>query len=308
MKRREENKMKIHASLSALLIACCLGSGCAMAGELSGTLQKIKQSGSISLGYREGSMPFSYYDGKSQAVGYSHDIMLKIADAIKQELKLPKLDIRLLSITSQNRIPLTLNNTIDLECGSTTNNTERQKQVAFSNTLFVIGTRLMTRKDSGIKDFPDLAGKSVVTDAGTTSEALLRKMQDEKKMNMKIIVTVDHGIDPLTILQTGQAQAYMMDDALLYALISEAWRPNEWIVTGKPQSFEAYGCMMRKNDPEFKQLVDRTIARIMRSGEAEVLYKKWFMSPIPPKGINLNFPMSEDMIKLFKNPNDRAFE
>lgn len=300
--------MKIRASLYALLFAGTLVAHCADADELSGTLQKIKQSGSISLGYREASMPFSYYDGKGQVVGYSHDIMLKIADAIKHELKLPKLDVRLMSITSQNRIPLTLNNTIDLECGSTTNNTERQKQVAFSNTLFVIGTRLMTRKDSGIRDFPDLAGKSVVTDVGTTSEALLRKMQEQKKLNMHIVVTVDHGVDPLTILQTGQAQAYMMDDALLYALITEAWRPHEWIVTGKPQSFEAYGCMMRKNDPDFKQLVDRTIAKIMHSGEAELLYKKWFMSPIPPKGINLNFPLSEDMVKLYKNPNDKAFE
>lgn len=294
--------------LFSVLLASALVIGTAGAAELSGTLKKIKDKGSITLGYREASMPFSYYDGKGGAVGYSHDIMLKVAEAIKQELKLPKLDVRLMSITSQNRIPLTLNNTLDLECGSTTNNTERQKQVAFSNTLFVIGTRLMTRKDSGIKDFPDLAGKNVVTDAGTTSEALLRKMKEEKKLNMNIIVTVDHGIDPLTVMQTGQAQAYMMDDALLYALITEAWRPNEWTVTGKPQSYEAYGCMMRKNDPDFKQVVDKTIANLMRSGEAEAIYKKWFMSPIPPKGINLNFPMSEDMIKLYRNPNDKAFE
>ncbi len=292
----------------SVLLAAFLAAGTVKGAELNGTLKKIKDSGSITLGYREASMPFSYYDGKGGAVGYSHDIMLKIADAIKQELKLPKLDLRLMSITSQNRIPLTLNNTLDLECGSTTNNTERQKQVAFSNTLFVIGTRLMTRKDSGIKDFSDLAGKNVVTDAGTTSERLLRKMKDEKKISMNIILTVDHGIDPLTVMQTGQAQAYMMDDALLYALITEAWRPSEWIVTGTPQSYEAYGCMMRKNDPDFKQLVDKTIANIMRSGEAEAIYRKWFMSPIPPKGINLNFPLSEDMAKLYKNPNDKAFE
>ena len=298
--------MKMSALLLAALVAFFSLQACAT--ELAGTLKKIRDSGSISLGYRDDSMPFSYLDGNGNVVGYSHEIMLKVVDAIRKELALPRLDINLMSITSQNRIPLMLNKTIDLECGSTTNNTERQKQVAFSNTLFVIGTRLMTRRDARIKDFGDLDGRNVVTNAGTTSETLLRKMKDEKNPRMNIVTTVDHGPAPLTLLQAGQADAYMMDDALLYAVISEAWRPHEWMVTGTPQSYEAYGCMMRKDDPAFKRVVDNTIAQIMASGEAGRLYRKWFMSPIPPKGVNLNFPMSEHMMKLFRNPNDKPFD
>jgi glutamate/aspartate transport system substrate-binding protein len=298
--------MKKSALLPAVLAAFV--SLQAFAAEPAGTLKKIRDAGSISLGYREDSMPFSYLDGKGNVVGYSHEIMLKVAEAIKKELGLPRLDINLMPITSQNRIPLMLNRTIDLECGSTTNNSERQKQVAFSNTLFVIGTRLMTRRDAGIKDFRDLDGRNVVTIAGTTSEKLLHKLKEEKKIRMKIVTTVDHGPSPLTLLQTGQADAYMMDDALLYAVIAEAWRPQDWIVNGTPQSYEAYGCMMRKDDAAFKQVVDRTIAQIMTSGEAGKLYRKWFMSPIPPKGINLNFPMSEHVTRLYGNPNDKAFD
>jgi glutamate/aspartate transport system substrate-binding protein len=273
----------------------------------SATLKKIKDSGSISLGHRESSIPFSYYDDKQQVIGYSHELMLKLVDAVKAELKLAKLDTKLMPVTSQNRIPLVQNGTVDIECGSTTNNTERQKQVAFSNTIFIIGTRLMTRKDSGIKDFPDLAGKNVVTTAGTTSERLLRKLNEDKKLNMNIISAKDHGESFLT-LETGRAVAFMMDDALLYGEMAKAKRASDWAVVGTPQSREAYGCMLRKDDPVFKKLVDSTIAKTMTSGEAERIYNKWFMSPVPPKGLNLSFVLSEDMKALFKNPNDKAFE
>ncbi len=275
--------------------------------ELTGTLKKIKDSGSITLGHRESSIPFSYYDDNQQVVGYSHELMMKVVEAIKQELKTPNLKVGLNPVTSQNRIPLVQNGTVDLECGSTTNNTERQKQVAFSNSIFVIGTRLLTKKDSGIKDFPDLAGKNVVTTAGTTSERLIRKMNDEKKMNMSIISAKDHGESFLT-LETGRAVAFMMDDALLYGELAKARNAKDWIVTGTPQSFEAYGCMLRKDDPQFKKLVDATLAKAMQSGETEKIYKKWFLSPIPPKGLNLNFPMSKEVTALYKNPNDKAFE
>lgn len=294
--------------LAAALLTGVLAVPCAEAEELTGTLKKIRQSGSVTLGYRETSMPFSYVDPNGQVVGYSHDIMLKVVEAIKHELRMPSLNVSLMAITSQNRIPLVQNGTVDLECGSTTNNTERQKQVAFSNSLFVAGTRLMVRRDSGIKDFKDLAGKAVVTNASSTSEQLLQKLNAEKKLGMKIVTVVDHGANPLSVLQSGQAEAYMMDDALLYAVISEAWRPAEWIVTGTPQSYEAYGCMMRKGDPAFKRVVDGAIARLMTSGEITSIYRKWFQSPIPPKGINLNFPISEAVAKLYKNPNDKAFE
>jgi len=273
----------------------------------SATLKKIKDSGTISLGHRESSIPFSYYNDKQQVIGYSHELMLKVVDAVKAELKLAKLDTKLMPVTSQNRIPLVQNGTVDIECGSTTNNTERQKQVAFSNTIFIIGTRLMTKKDSGIKDFPDLAGKNVVTTAGTTSERLLRKLNEDKKLNMNIISAKDHGESFLT-LETGRAVAFMMDDALLYGEMAKAKRASDWAVVGTPQSREAYGCMLRKDDPGFKKIVDNTIAKTMTSGEVERIYNKWFMNPVPPKGLNLNFVLSEDMKALFKNPNDKAFE
>ena len=273
----------------------------------SATLAKIKSSGTIALGHRESSIPFSYYDDKQQVVGYSQELMLKVVDAVKAELKLPALALKLTPVTSQNRIPLIQNGTIDIECGSTTNNTERARQVAFSNTIFIIGTRLMTKKESGIKDFPDLAGKNVVTTAGTTSERLIRKMNEEKKLGMNIISAKDHGESFLT-LETGRAVAFMMDDALLYGELAKAKRPADWAVVGTPQSFEAYGCMMRKDDPAFKKLVDAALAKAMTSGEAEAIYKKWFTQPIPPKGLNLNFPPSDAMLKLYKAPNDKPFE
>jgi glutamate/aspartate transport system substrate-binding protein len=293
--------------LLSMVAAASFAAAPALAQEPTGTLKKIKDTGSITLGHRESSIPFSYYDDKQQVVGYSHELMLKVVDAIKQELKLPNLQVRLNSVTSQNRIPLVQNGTVDLECGSTTHNTERAKQVAFSNTIFIIGTRLLTKKDSGIKDFPDLTGKTVVTTAGTTSERLIRKLNEEKKMNMNIISAKDHGESFLT-LETGRAVAFMMDDALLYGEMAKARKPGDWAVVGTPQSFEAYGCMMRRDDPQFKKLVDDALAKVMKSSEAKKIYEKWFLSPIPPRGLNLNFPMSKEMTELYQNPNDKPFE
>ena len=271
----------------------------------SATLKKIKDSASITLGHRESSIPFSYYDEKQQVIGYSHELMLKVVDDVKTNLKLNKLDIKLMPVTSANRITLIQNGTVDIECGSTTNNLERQKQVSFSTTIFVIGTKLMTKKDSGIRDFADLAGKNAVT--GTTSERLLRKMNEEKQMKMNIISAKDHGESFLT-LETGRAVAFMMDDALLFGEMAKAKRASDWIVTGTAQSKEAYGCMVRKDDPEFKKMVDAALTRVMTSGEAEKIYTKWFLNPIPPKGLNLNMPLSDEMRIAYKMPNDKAFE
>ena len=271
------------------------------------TLKKIKDTGTITLGHRESSIPFSYYDDKQQVIGYSHEMMLKAVESIKNELKMAKIETRLMPVTSANRITLVQNGTVDIECGSTTNNLERQKQVGFSTTIFVIGTRLMAKKTAGINDFADLAGKNVVTTAGTTSERLLRKMNEDKKMGMSVISAKDHGEAFLT-LETGRAVAFMMDDALLYGEMAKAKRASDWVVVGTPQSFEAYGCMLRKDDPAFKKIVDTALAKAMTSGEAEKIYAKWFLQPIPPKGLNLNFPLSEAVKKLYKAPNDKAFE
>jgi len=289
-----------------VITACLIFSTSALAQDLTGTLKKIKDTNTISLGHRESSIPFSYYNDQQQVIGYSQELMMKVVAAVKKDLKLPKLQVTMTPVTSQNRISLVQNGTVDIACGSATNNLERQKQVAFSDTIFVIGTRLLTKKDSGIKDFADLAGKNVVTTAGTTSERLLRKLNEDKKMGMNIISAKDHGEAFLT-LETGRAVAFMMDDALLAGQRANAKHPKDWIIVGKPMSNEAYGCMMRKDDPEFKALVDKTFAKVMKSGEAAKIYKKWFMSPVPPKGMNLDFPMSDDMKAAFEHPNDKAF-
>lgn len=279
-----------------------------LAQEPSGTLRKIADSATIALGYHESTPPFTYVGEDGKPMGYSFDIAMKVAEAIKQALKMPSLQIKLVPFTTQNRFPTVQNGTSDLTCGATTHTTEREALVAFSNTIFIAGSRLMTRKDSGIKDFSDLTGKNVVTFAASTSEKMLRKMNAEQNRRINIVTTFDRGETPFSVLQNGHADAYMMDDALLYAAIQQTWRPAEWTVVGKPQSFEAYGCFMRKDDPAFKKLVDTEIARIQRSGEGEALYKKWLLSPIPPKGANFNFPMSEAMVQLFRNPNDKPFD
>jgi glutamate/aspartate transport system substrate-binding protein len=297
--------MQIKKAAAALALLGFVATG-AFAQE-SGTLKKIKDTGVISLGHRESSIPFSYYDDKQNVIGYSQDYAMKIVEAVKQKLNMPNLKVKMVPITSQNRIPLVQNGTVDIECGSTTNNAERQQQAAFSNTIFVIGTRLMTKKDSGVKDFADLKGKTVVTTAGTTSERLLRKMNQDKNMGMNIISAKDHGESFMT-LSTGRAVAFMMDDALLAGERAKSNNPGDFVIVGQPQSREAYGCMMRKNDPEFKKVADDAIAKVQTSSEAEAIYKKWFESPIPPKGLNLNFPMSDDMRALFKNPNDKAID
>lgn len=241
-------------------------------------------------------------------MGYSFDIALQVAEAVKRELKLPALQIKTVPFTTQNRFPMVQNGTSDLTCGGTTHTTEREKLVAFSNTIFIAGARLMTRKDSGIKEFSDLGGKNVVTFSASTSEKMLRKMNAEDNRRINIKVSFDRGDTPVSVLQAGHADAFMMDDVLLYSAIHQTWRPDDWTVTGKPPSFEAYACFMRKDDSGFKKLVDQEIARLMKTGEMQALYQKWLMSPIPPKGINYAFPMSDAMVELFKNPNDKPFD
>jgi glutamate/aspartate transport system substrate-binding protein len=290
-------------ALSLLLITTAAGA--AQAEELTGTLKKINDNGVIVVGHRESSVPFSYYDNQQKVVGYSQDYSNAIVEAIKTKLNKPDLQVKMLPITSQNRIPLLQNGTYDYECGSTTNNVERQKQAAFSNTIFVIGTRLLVKKGSPIKDFSDLKGKTVVVTSGTTSEVLLHKLNDEQKIELRIISAKDHG-DSFRTLETGRAVAFMMDDALLAGERAKAKKPDNWEIVGTPQSKEAYGCMLRKDDPAFKTLVDETIAKAQTSGQAEKWFDKWFKQPIPPKNLNMSFALSDDMKTLFKTPNDKA--
>lgn len=299
--------MQLSKCLLVLAVSGAFALPAAQAKELTGTLKKIKDSGEIVLGYRDASIPFSYMVGGDAPIGYSHDLQLKIVDQVKKALHMPGLRVRYNLVTSQTRIPLVQNGTVDVECGSTTNNLERQKQVAFSVGIFEIGTRLLTARTSGVKDFADLKGKNVVTTAGTTSERLLKAMNSEKQMGMNIISAKDHG-ESFLMLESGRAVAFMMDDALLYGEMAKAKNPKNWVVTGKPQSHEIYGCMLRKEDPEFKQVVDTALKATYKSGEIQRIYAKWFTAPVPPKGLNLNFPMSQDNKALIAAPTDKSAE
>ena len=297
--------MQLRKLALSVLLASVAASSFAHAEELTGTLKKIKDNGVIVVGHRESSVPFSYYNNEQKVVGYSQDYSNAIVDAVKKKLDLPNLQVKMMPITSQNRIPLLQNGTYDFECGSTTNNVERQQQAAFSDTIFIIGTRLLVKKGSDIKDFDDLKGKTVVVTSGTTSEILLNKLNEEKKLGMRIISAKDHG-DSFRTLETGRAVAFMMDDALLAGERAKAKKPDDWTIVGTPQSKEAYGCMLRKDDAGFKTLVDDTIAKTQTSGEAAKWFDKWFKQPIPPKNLNMNFELSDDMQALFKAPNDKA--
>ncbi|MBN3797163.1 glutamate/aspartate ABC transporter substrate-binding protein [Burkholderia sp. Ac-20392] len=288
----------------AVALTCALA-GTAHAQALTGTLKKIKDTGVVSLGIRESSVPFSYSDNQQKNIGYSRDIAARIIDQLKTELNVPNLAVKEIPITSQNRIPLLQNGTIDFECGSTTNTLERQKQAAFSNSIFLYGIRFSTRKDSGVKDFADLAGKTVATTAGTSDERLLRKLNEEKAMNMTIISAKDHA-EAFMNVTTGRAVAFVMDEPLLYGEIAKDRNPGAYAVTGTPLVHENYACMMRRDDPAFKQVVDGVIAKMQTSGAAEKLYNQWFTQPIPPKGVSLNYPLSAEMKQLFRNPTDQA--
>lgn len=286
---------------------CTAFSGAAGAQALTGTLQQVDRAGMITLGVRDSSPPFSYSVGPGKYTGYGYEIMMKIFDNIKKTLHKPDLKYRLLPITSQNRIALVKNGTYAIECGSTTNNANRAQQVGFSINYFAIGTRLLTAKDSGIHDFPDLKGQNVVTIAGSTSEKILQKMNVEKKMGMNIL-SLPETSQAFLALQQGRAKAFMIDDAILYAVRSASPDPSKWVVVGKPQSFEAYACMLPKGDAELKKVADSTILDMIKSGQMNALYTKWFEKPIPPNNVSLDFPMSDIVKQILAKPSDQGFQ
>ena len=271
----------------------------------SGTLKKIKDTGTIAVGHRDASMPFSYLDDKQQPIGYSMELCMKIVDAVKQKLDLPNLKVELVPVTSQTRIPLIANGTTDLECGSTTNSKERQKQAAFLNTTFVTGTKLLVKKSSNIRSYKDLKGKAVAVTAGTTNERAMKELDAKEHLNIRFIPAKDHG-ESFLLVDSGRAVAFAMDDVLLYGLKANAKNPDEYEVVGEFLSFDPYAIMIRKDDPDFKKLGDEVLAGLMKSGEIDKIYQKWFESPIPPKGINLKLPMSDKLKEDFKNPNDEG--
>ena len=269
----------------------------------SDTLKKIKDSGSITLGHRDTSIPFSYYDDKQQVVGYAMDICMRIVDAVKAELKLQKLDVKLNPVTSATRIPLMANGTIDLECGSTTNNLERQKQVAFTITHFVTANRYVAKKASNINKLADLKGKTVVSTAGTTNIKWLTEENQKQNLGMNIVAGKDHA-ESFLMVDTGRAAAFFMDDILLYSLVANARNPGDWAIGSEAYTVEPYGIMMRREDPAFKKVVDGAVTQLYKSGQINPIYEKWFQKPVPPKGINLNVPMSPQFKKVVANPTD----
>jgi len=279
----------------------------AQAQELTGTLKKVKDTGAITIGYRESSIPFSYLDDKQQPIGYAMDLCMRIVDAVKTELKMPNLKVDLQPVTSGNRIPQLQAGNIDLECGSTTNSVDRQKQVAFGPTYFVINVTAAVKKSSGIKQLSDLNGKTISTTAGTTSVPLLRQYDKTKNADIKSIDAKDHA-ESFLLMAQGRTVAFVMDDILLAGQIANSPNPGDYMILPESLRQEPYSMMLRKDDPQFKTLVDKTIGGVMKSGEINKIYAKWFMSPIPPKNINMNFPQTPAIKAAFKNPNDKGVE
>jgi glutamate/aspartate transport system substrate-binding protein len=292
-------------------IAVLIGAGVvvtsAQAEELKGTLKKIKDTGTITIGHRESSVPFSYLDDKQKPIGYAMELCMKVVDAVKAELKMPDLKVNLQPVTSSNRIPLMQNGTVDLECGSTTNSVQRQQQVAFGPSYFVINVTAAVKRSSPINSLADLNGKTISTTSGTTSVPLLKAYEKTKQVDVKEIYGKDHA-ESFLLMADGRSDAFLMDDILLAGQIANSKNPGDYKIIQESLRQEPYSMMLRKDDPQFKKLVDDTIGKVMKSGEIEKIYFKWFQSPIPPKGINLNFPMTPAIREAFKNPNDKGVQ
>jgi len=284
----------------ALLAALAFAAGAAAQ---EGTLKKIKDSGSITIGHRDASVPFSYYDDKQQPVGYAMDICAKVVDAVKGELKAPNLKVNYQLVTSANRIPLMANGTIDLECGSTTNNLARQEQVGFATTHFVTANRWVAKRTAKLDKLADLKGKTIVSTAGTTNIKQMTELNAEKNLGMNIISANGHA-EAFQMVETGRAAAFAMDDILLYSLVAQSRAPKDYTISSEATSVEPYGIMLRKDDAAFKKVVNNAINALYKSGEINKIYDKWFNKPIPPKNINLAVPMSAQFKKVVANPTD----
>ena len=266
-----------------------------------GTLKKIKDSGAITIGHRDASLPFSYYDDKQQPIGYAMDLCAKIVDAVKAELKMPNIKTNYQLVTSANRIPLMANGTIDLECGSTTNNVARQEQVWFTMTHFVTANRWVSKKSSNVKKLADLKGKTIVSTAGTTNIKQITEINAAQNLGMNIISANGHP-EAFQMVETGRAVAFVMDDILLAGLAAQSRTPNDYEISADALSVEPYGIMVRKDDKAFKAVVDKAMTDVYKSGQINAIYSKWFEKPVPPKNINLSLPMGAAMKKVVANP------
>ena len=290
--------MKFHTTL----LCTAMGMAC-LASAHADTLSKVRDRGQITLAYRESSVPFSYLDG-GKPIGMTVEISNAIADAVKKALNKPDLKVAWQAVTSQNRIPLLVNGTIDLECGSTTNNTTRGKDVDFGINHFYTGTRLLVKKNSGIQNYSDLKGKTVAITSGTTNLQVMRKANAEHSWGFDIVMPKDHA-DGFLLVESGRAAAFGMDDILLYGLIANAKNSKDFAVVADDLQVEPYACMLRKDDPAFKQLVDGVIGGMMKSGEFTRLYDKWFLQPIPPTHTALGLPMGDALKKNLAEQSDK---
>jgi glutamate/aspartate transport system substrate-binding protein len=268
----------------------------AAAAEKIDTLKRIRETGTILLGVREASVPFSFIDAQKQPQGYSVDLCLKVADAIKAELRMPRLDIKFVPVSSANRIPALLENKIDLECGSTTNTRDRQKQVAFAYTTFVAGIKMLAKTSSSINSIEDLRGKTVAVTKGTTSERMIKLLNDERVLKLTIIEMADHN-DSFKAVADGTAVAFPMDDVLLYGLISKSAKPDDYAVVGKYLSVEPYAIMMRKDEPQLERVVNHALTDLFQSGEIRRMYTKWFATK------DLTVPLNSLLKEAFSVPN-----
>jgi glutamate/aspartate transport system substrate-binding protein len=289
-------------SILVLLAAFAVG-----AVQAQDTLKKIKDSGSVTMGVRESSGALAFTLGDGKYTGFHYDVCQHVLSDVQKQLGLAKLDIKYQPVTSQNRIPLVQNGTVDIECGSTTNNAARQKDVAFAPTLYVEEVRIAVKANSGINSINQLAGKTVATTTGTTSVQLLRKHERATGVDIKEVFGKDHA-DSFLLLESGRADAFVMDGQILAGLISKSKNPADYKIVGEVISVEPIGIMYRKDDPGFKKAVDDSIKAMIKSGEVAKLYDKWFMQPIPPSNTKVGLPASEATKAAWANPNDKPAE
>ncbi|MGZ8259782.1 MAG: transporter substrate-binding domain-containing protein [Caldimonas sp.] len=296
--------MKTSFLAGAAIVASTFALGVAHAED---TLKKIKDTGSITMGVRESSGALAFTLGDGKYTGFHYDVCQRVIADVQKQLGLAKVDIKYQPVTSQNRIPLVQNGTVDIECGSTTNNATRQKDVAFAPTLYVEEVRIATKKNSGIKGIADLNGKTVATTTGTTSVQLLRKNKRAQGMDFKELNGKDHS-DSFLLLESGRAEAFVMDGQILAGLISKSKSPNDYAIVGEVLSVEPIAIMYRKDDPAFKKAVDDSIRSLAKSGEVAKLYDKWFMQPIPPSNTKVGLAASDLTKAAWANPNDKPAE
>lgn len=292
------NLIKLAAVLALTHLSCAVATA-----QETGTLKKIKETGTLTMGVRDSSIPFSYLDDKQSYQGYAIDICMKTATAIQKSLGRTSLNIKLIPVTSSTRIPLISNGTVDLECGSTSNNVERQRQVSFAPTTFVTANRILSKKSSNIKRLEDLKGKTVVSTSGTSNLKQITALNHERNLDMNILTARDHA-EAFLMVETGRAVAFVMDDILLASLAATSKSPGDFVISGEALSVEPYGILEPKGDPAFKKMVDDAIVNLMKTGELNKIYAKWFQSPIPPKNVNLNVPMSPQLQAAIAKPTD----